>query len=211
MAIGASGGGFWSSRAHHITPIYSPYPVTLHTLIDTCPRFAFNGSFNIYLFIGPITDVQPSDYTTDRSEIGFSAIFASPTGAPCAGCAEQREAGLVYEDAIPITHSLFPYLRSNNSPGGPPQERRTLDSFRPEHVIPFLKDRLEWRITDTASNLLAEDEAALLESGLEVTVSVRDFELPTQERPMGIYRPAVVYKEITEEKVGGYGYTPGSS
>lgn len=49
-------------------------------------------------------------------------------------------------------------------------------------------------------------EEQLANSGLQVSVSVRDFELPTTEKPLGVYHPAEVVREITEGKFGGFGY-----
>lgn len=96
-------------------------------------------------------------------------------------------------------------MRSNTATEGPDVAMRTLESFKPEHVVPFLKELLGWRITDTASNLI-NDEQRLLASQLEVTVTVRDFDSPTPEKPLGMYYPAYAYKEITKDQIGGYGY-----
>jgi len=173
-------------------------------------RFAFDGSFNIHLFIGDINDDQPERFITKKNEVGFSSIFASSPDAPCANCVRQREEGFIYEDAIPITTLLYGYLRSNTAVEGPEPELRTLESFHPDQVVPFLKKYLSWRVTDIASNLINEEQR-LLASGLEVRVSVRNFDLPTAEAPLGVYYPPEVYQEITQDKVGGFGYTPAAA
>jgi hypothetical protein len=172
-------------------------------------RFAFNGSFNIHLFIGYIKDNQTERFITKKNEVGFSHIFATSEDSPCANCISQREEGMLYEDVIPISHSLYAYLKSNTDPetDGPPMSLRTLESFEPEHVVPFLKQNLAWRLTDPASNLL-DDQQQLVDSKLELTISARDFDLPTTEHPLGVYHPAVEYREVTEDKVGGFGYIP---
>lgn len=164
------------------------------------------------MFIGSVKDEQTERYLTKKNEVGFSSVFATTPEAPCANCAKQREDGMTYEDAIPITPSLTAYLRSNTDSevDGPQMSLRTLDSFKPEHVVPFLKANLVWRLTDTASNLL-DDQQKLIDSGLEITVSARKFDLPTPDHPLGIYYPARGYREITEDKVGGFGYTPTSA
>lgn len=170
-------------------------------------RFAFNGSFNIHLFIGYIKDDQTERFITKKNEVGFSSIFATTKNTPCANCVSQREAGIVYEDVIPISHSLYAYLKSNGAPetDGPLMTLRTLESFEPEHVVPFLKQNMAWRLTDTASTLL-DDEVRLVDSKLEITVTSRMFDLPTAEHPLGVYHPSVEYKGVTEDKIGGYGY-----
>lgn len=115
----------------------------------------------------------------------------------------------MYEDVIPITHSLYAYLKPNtdSETDGPLMTLRTLESFEPEHVVPFLKKNLRWKLTDTASNLL-DDQQKLIDSALEITISVRNFDLPTPEHPLGIYHVAEEYREITDDKVGGFGYAP---
>jgi Tyosinase C-terminal domain len=172
-------------------------------------RFAFNGSFNVHLFIGSIKDDQTERFVTKKNEVGFSGIFATSQEAPCSNCIQQREDGIIYEDAIPITPSLFAHLKSNDAPepDGPLMDLRTLESFEPEQVRPFLKANLAWRLTDTASNLL-DDQQRLIDSALEITVSARKFDLPTPEHPLGVYHPAESYRDITEDKLGGFGYTP---
>ena len=102
-------------------------------------RFAFNGSFNIHLFIGSIDDTQPERFITKKNEVGFSGIFASSANAPCANCIQQREDDMLYEDVIPITSALLAYLTTNKALEGPVDTLRTLETFRPEHVVPFLK------------------------------------------------------------------------
>ena len=188
-------------------------PFTLHfdqTYTVFLFRFAFDGSFNIHIFIGSIKDDQPERFITKKNEVGFSSIFASTPNAPCANCIQQREDNMLYEDAIPMTTALLAYLKTNSAASGPDPALRTLESFRPEHVVPFLKANIGWRITDTASNLI-NDEQKLLASKLEVTVTVRSFELPSAEKPLGEYYPAYAYEEITKDKVGGFGYTGSST
>jgi hypothetical protein len=114
---------------------------------------------------------------------------------------------MMYEDAIPITHALYAYLNSNtdSETDGPLMTLRTLESFEPEHVVPFLKKNLGWKLTDTASNLL-DDQQKLIDSALEITISSRTFDLPTPQYPLGVYHPAEEYREITDDKIGGFGY-----
>ena len=114
---------------------------------------------------------------------------------------------MIYEDAIPITPSLVNYLISNNAApeDGPDPSMRTLESLEPKHVVPFLKEHLDWRITDVSSSLKNAEED-LISSGLEITVSDRLYDLPTNEKPLGEYYPSSIHQEITEGKLGGYGY-----
>lgn len=146
---------------------------------------------------------------TRKNEVGFSGIFASSESAPCANCIKQRREGVIYEDAVPLNTSLLAYLASNTNPDGPPQELRALEDLEPEHVVPFLKQHLSWRITDLASNP-KNDRQQIIDSKLQVSVWDRDFELPTATKRLGQYFNSTVHKEITQDKLGGYGYDDGT-
>lgn len=143
---------------------------------------------------------------TKKNEVGYSYIFASAHDAPCANCLTQRKQGFVYQDAIPITTALTQYLTSYTDPDGPEASMRTLQSFEPKHVIPFLKENLNWVVTHGESYLL-DDPTEIRDSQLEISLWDRIYDLPTVEMRMGLYYPAELHPEITEGKLGGYGYT----
>lgn len=178
--------------------------ITIGLNIDTVAiiRVPFNGSFDIHLFIGDIKDTQPERYITKKNEVGFSGVFASTHDAPCANCLEQREQGFICEDAIPITSSLYDYPRSNTAQG-PETEMCTLETFHPEHVVPFLKQHLRWVVTDTASKLINDDQK-LIKSELEILVLSRAYDIPTSTSPLGLYHASEDYPEITAGKIGGH-------
>jgi len=108
------------------------------------PRFALNGSFTIFLFLGdPCED--PTTWHHDRNMIGSDGIFASATRQHCANCREQHEHRLLDADTIPLTTPLISYWRSQEELNG-----LTLKSLYPPDVVPFLKWNLHWRITDVS-------------------------------------------------------------
>ena len=139
---------------------------------------------------------------TKKNEVGYSYVFASQPDAPCANCAIQREEGFLYEDAIPITTALTKYLTSYTKPDGPDAGMRTLQSFEPEHVVPFLKEHLNWVITDGGSGLL-DNPTDIRNSKLEVSVWDRLYDLPTPENRLGCYYPAQLHREVTQGQLGG--------
>ena len=87
------------------------------------------------------------------NQVGFSGIFTSRAEADCANCNKQRDADKRYAGVIPLTTMLVGCLKSNTWAGGPPQYLRVLDSLEPEHVVPFLSKRLEWRVTTVGDDL----------------------------------------------------------
>ena len=161
-------------------------------------KYAFNGSFNIHFFIGPVDDGKAERFMTRMNEVGFSGIFASPSGSGCKNCAANRD--LVYEDTVPLTSKLQEYLASNPGANTFLPDGSTVQSMEPEQVVPFLKKYLSWRVVDTAGVLLEGVE----QSGLEVKVTDRLFTPPSAADPLGTYEASVVHPEITAGKVGGF-------
>ena len=140
---------------------------------------------------------------TKKNEVGYSYIFASPPSAPCANCTTQRSQGFIYEDAIPLSEALTKYLVSYTDADGPELGMRTLQSFEPEHVVPFLKENLNWVLTNGASGLI-DDEERIRASELEISVWDRLYDLPTEEARMGLYHPATLHAQATEGRLGGF-------
>ena len=165
-------------------------------------KYAYDSSFNIHFFIGHVKDTQPERYMTKMNEVGFSGIFASSERSNCASCALNRDADLMYEDVVPLTGKLMDYLASNPGSGDLIRDgvKTTIESLEAEEVVPFLKEHLQWRITDAASNLLDGVE----QSGLEVKVADRLFEPPQGDNLLGTYGPSTVHLEITQGKTGGF-------
>lgn len=185
-----------------VISLTSPFRIAL---TEKHARFAFNGSFNVHIFIGHIKDDQSERFFTKKNEVGYSGIFASDRNAPCANCLQQREDGIIYQDAIPLTMAMTKYLKSYTDAAGPEQDMRTLRSFEAEDVIPFLKQHLHWIITRTNSEVM--DEINMIrESHLEISVWDRIFDLPTPEHRLGLYHPAELHPEITATQPGGLGY-----
>lgn len=100
-------------------------------------RLGLNGSFSIDYFIGlkggAIT-VPPQDYSQAPTLAGSTYIFSSPKEA-CGNCEIQQEHGHLVSDTTPITPILMDYIKVG-----------LLTSLEPDHVKPFLIDRLRWRV-----------------------------------------------------------------
>ena len=168
-------------------------------------KFAFGGPFTIHLFIGKPDDSHPEGFIDRENEVGLSFIFASPPESSCQNCANQTAEGLLFEDAIPITHALYYYLQEGNTrpvDQWPRPEMRTLETFQPEHVVPYLQKNLSWRIIDSENNIISDQER-IIASKLEISVSTREYQLPSEQNPLGVYGPATTYPEITAGKLGG--------
>lgn len=136
------------------------------------------------------------------NEVGFSGVFASSARANCASCKKHREQDFMYEDVVPLTSKLMDYITSEPRSSELIRDgvKKTIDNLEPEEVVPFLKEHLQWRITDTSSNLLGHLE----DSGLEIKVSDRLFEPPNADNLLGTYGRSEVHHDITHGKLGGY-------
>ena len=118
----------------------------LHVILITI-SLELNGSFSIDYFIGPeggAITVPPQDYSLAPTLAGTTYIFSSPIEI-CENCQIQQEHGHLVSDTTPITPILMDYIKIGH-----------LASLDPDHVKPFLTDRLRWRVqtvSQTSSNL----------------------------------------------------------
>src|ERR1700722_20296107 len=139
---------------------------------------------------------------TRMNEAGFSGIFAQSQRSERTNCEKNRNRGILYEDVVPLTNILMDYLDDAHgsedliSGGG----KTTIRNLGAEEVVPFLKQNLRWRITDTTSRLLPYRA----ESGLEIKVAERVFVPPQGENLLGTYGPSTLHPEITTGMEGGY-------
>ncbi|KAI9804942.1 MAG: hypothetical protein M1833_006245 [Piccolia ochrophora] len=164
-------------------------------------KFALTQTFTIHIFLGSPNDSSPETWMTAPNQVGFTTVFANNDEAHCANCQTQRDQKLLYADVVPLTTALVAYLKSNEAEQGPPQENRVLESLEPEHVVPFLKERLEWRVVDAAS--VPQSTRAVADAGLRIMVTDRLYNLPSEEHPLGEYEESRRHPECTNEKLGG--------
>lgn len=176
----------------------------INPLITT--RYAFDGSFNVHLFLGHVKDDQPQRFITKKNEVGFTGIFATPQSGVegCSNCVKQREEDVFIEDTIPLTTALYSFLTASEGSNTliPQAEKKTVDNLLPEEVVPFLKENLRWRMTDLSANLLQGEQQA----GLEILVTHRTYIAPDQEHLLGQYGPFEPHPEITIDRPGGWGH-----
>ncbi|KAK1826001.1 hypothetical protein QBC39DRAFT_317544 [Podospora conica] len=105
-------------------------------------RMAANGTFTIYFFLSPkgaLPDDDPLQYASSPYLVGMHHVFTSDREG-CANCAGAEDAGKLSVGTQPITGSLLRYMEDEVEGG------EGVESMRPEHVEPFLKERLRWRV-----------------------------------------------------------------
>lgn len=105
-------------------------------------RMAANGTFTIYFFLSPkgsLPDAEPAQYANSPYLVGMHHVFTSRREG-CDNCASAEEEGKLSVGTAPITGALLRYLEDEVEGG------EGVESMRPEHVAPFLEERLRWRV-----------------------------------------------------------------
>lgn len=142
-------------------------------------RFALNGTFVVYLFMGHPSSEDASSYLFDPNLIGSVSFFANP------GMTMNK---LVTTGSIPLTRALTAQIA-----GG------LLTSLRKRDVIPFLRSGLQWRVADGSRHAIPNQQVP----GLEVSVVTSEFRSPTSTNSFPIYDEFETLPAITDSKVGG--------
>jgi hypothetical protein len=113
-------------------------------------RLALNGAFGIYYFINDEDDKPLNlavDYMLTPTIAGAHYIFAAPVEV-CDNCGRQEEQAHIVSNTAAITSLLLDYKEVQPA---------ALPSLTPEHVVPFLKKRLRWRVYDVCFYPLREE------------------------------------------------------
>ncbi|KAI4157758.1 MAG: hypothetical protein LQ342_008022 [Letrouitia transgressa] len=113
-----------------------------------------------------------------------------------------KTAGTLYGDVVTLTSELTKYLQSNTVDVGVPNHLRILESLDPEKVVPYLTENLNWRITTPSGELKSKE--AVRDSGLEIKVMSRWYNIQTRDKGLGSYDEPILHEAITHRKTGGY-------
>ena len=101
-------------------------------------KFALNGSYAIYLFMGAFDDT-PTAWPLSPNLVGTHAVFATLSGADAADSPQLRRrtngSPLQVTGTIPLTSMLLAKVEAGDLP--------CMDA---ETVVPYLTANLEWRV-----------------------------------------------------------------
>ncbi|KJX93717.1 tyrosinase precursor like protein [Zymoseptoria brevis] len=153
-------------------------------------RNALNGAFTIFFFLATpsamaTADADPQHYSTAPTMAGLTKIFTAPKES-CANCEADAEDSAIVTGTSPITPMLRDYIR-----------KQELAGLAPEQVVPFLKERLYWRVLSVNGVRYEPDQVAGLKVEVSATMSV--------VRPGGglaSWEPHV-FPEVVEGRTGG--------
>ena len=88
-----------------------------------------NSSFSVLFFLG---DVPPSERRSSPLYVGSYHTFINSVVESCENCRNRAEAGTVIEGYVHLNDKIA--------------EVSGLNSFEPEEVSPYLRDRLSWHV-----------------------------------------------------------------
>lgn len=142
-------------------------------------RWALNGSYTIYFFMGKPREEKAQAYPFANNLIGSFSVFANPG----MGMNHVLSAG-----SVPLTRSLRLQIG-----GG------LLQSLSRLLVIPFLQAALEWRVATTNNQIIPNDQVP----GLEVSVVTAEYTPPSSPNAFPIYKAFNALPDITHRKAGG--------
>ncbi|EGP85593.1 uncharacterized protein MYCGRDRAFT_94308 [Zymoseptoria tritici IPO323] len=153
-------------------------------------RNALNGAFTIFFFLATpsamsTADADPQHYSTAPTMAGLTKIFTAPKEI-CANCEESAEDSAIVTGTSPITPMLRDYIRKGELAG-----------LAPEQVVPFLKERLYWRVLSVNGVRFEPAQVA----GLEVEVSAT-MAVVRPDGGLASWEPHV-FPEVVEGRTGG--------
>ena len=101
-------------------------------------KFALNGSYAIYLFLGDFDDT-PSAWSTDPNLIGTHAVFAALTGVDAASNPQTKfrrsSSAVQVTGTMPLTSMLVAKVQTGE-----------LASMDPDTVAPYLQANMQYRV-----------------------------------------------------------------
>lgn len=158
------------------------------------------GNYVVHVFLGDPDDSTPILYVTNQSHVGAFATFGQDEDTACQNCQDGRAAGLQITGQIPLTIALVERYMAG-----------LVDSLTPEHVIPYLRENLHWRVTMPGGQPRSREEL----ENLLVSVVTNEVTIPSSPGGLPQYADVVVPRpEVTTNRNGvgrgnGTGYTGG--
>ena len=143
------------------------------------PRYALDGSYYVFLFLGPPSSEDPSTWIFDQNLVG-------PMGVPSQ--ADMMMRNVTAAGSIPLTRALTSKFNAG-----------VLTNLTEATVAPFLKSLLEWRIAGPKGIEVDPDSVA----GFEVAVYASTSTVPSNSTSLPVYSDFIPLTEVTKGKKGG--------
>nr|POF16546.1 tyrosinase [Quercus suber] len=141
------------------------------------PRYALNGSYNVYIFNGAPASEDCSSWLSDKNLVGPMGILAG---------GDMMNPNLLAAGSVPLTRTLQDMVTYSN-----------LTDMSADHCIPYLTQHLTWRI---AKDGKAVDAGSI--PGFEVSV-YSSTSTPLTEDSLPQWSLFVPHVQVTKQKPGG--------
>ncbi|KAJ6261097.1 Tyrosinase [Drechslerella dactyloides] len=146
-------------------------------------KYVAGGPYLINFYVGEPT--EGVEWTDDPNFAGSYYLFSK--NGTCMGCPPES----VVTGSVPLTDILIQCAKNGH-----------IQDLTPESVIPYLRNRIQWRIQLPSGGSL---DASDIQS-LKVSVSAAEVTLPTSDSNSGDITDWTTYYDVTNKKPGGLCY-----
>lgn len=102
-------------------------------------KFELGRSFTVLIFLGSVPE-NPGEWNTSKHLVGKNHVFANSASGSCQNCRQQND--IIHEGFVHLNRGLARLAPQIASP------------YKPEVVIPYLKENLQWRVVDVSIHVL---------------------------------------------------------
>ncbi|KAG8983087.1 hypothetical protein FRB93_007678 [Tulasnella sp. JGI-2019a] len=172
--------------AHAPTLVGGSAHIPPHTRRDWTVRVRsklhqFGESYSVLIFVGD-PPASEHDWRTSPNYVGAFCAFVNSSPEKCSNCREHAES--VVEGFVPLNRHLC---------------AGHVNALRPDTVVPYLKNRIHWRIQKTDASIVEAKDVA----ELEVAVMSVEMEYLPEERAYKTIANPSHHAEITNGRPGG--------
>ncbi|KAI9675858.1 MAG: hypothetical protein M1822_008867 [Bathelium mastoideum] len=150
-------------------------------------RYALDGSYNIFLFLGAPATENPAAWILDPNLVGTQGIL-SQAGMDMSS----MNTDLVVSGSVPLTRALLAKVDSSE-----------LNSLVEGLVQPYLAKQLQWRVQGPSG--AAVDPSSI--PSFEVSVIVSTSTQPASAAELPVWSVPTVLRPVTQGKAGGLNST----
>ena len=150
----------------------------LEWLVDIkAEKHAHGGNFVVHVFLGDPQDDNPALYVFNHNHVAVFSTLGQGSETGCEKCKGDQAERIEVTGQIPLTLALVERYQAG-----------LVDSLTPGHVVPYLAEKLHWRVVTGNAQLTPRDQI----DGLLVGVVTCEVTVPTTTDALPQYAPNVV-------------------
>ncbi|KXX72895.1 Tyrosinase [Madurella mycetomatis] len=148
--------------------------------------------FRVIVFLGPFDESDPAGWDMEFNCVGRVSVLArGGETTQCAKCHVDAADELMVSGTVPLTSALLQDIMEDEDSG--------LTSLRPEEVVPYLREKLTWKVTLFDGE--ERDVAAV--PGLKVSVASTEVTIDEEDGLPDYSDEYTIHAEVTEGKPAG--------